>query len=112
MSGWFGYTKAHQESGDKNNATIINGALATTLLDLGKKGNIGGFVIGVPPKAISNTIANRQDNSTSLHLEAFYTHRINNNVSITPAIYVIDNPDHKSSNGAIWVGSVRTGITF
>ncbi|MFL0647222.1 iron uptake porin [Cylindrospermopsis raciborskii UAM/DH-BiRr] len=112
LSGWFGYTKAHQESGDKNNATIINGALATTLLDLGKKGNIGGFVIGVPPKAISNTIANRQDNSTSLHLEAFYTHRINNNVSITPAIYVIDNPDHSSANGAIWVGSVRTGITF
>lgn len=112
FSGWVGYTKAHQESGDKNNATIVNGALTATLLDLGKKGNIAGFVIGVPPKATSNTIANRQDNSTSLHLEAFYTHRISNNVSITPGIFVIDNPDHKSSNGAIWVGSIRTGITF
>ncbi|BCL35996.1 iron uptake porin [Nostoc sp. MS1] len=112
LGGWFGYTEAHQESGAKNDATIINGALTLALPDFGKKGNVAGFVIGVPPKATSNTIANRKDPDTSLHLETFYTYRVNDNITVTPTFYVITSPEHNSANDAIWVGAVRTSFSF
>lgn len=112
LGGWFGYTEAHQESGRDNDATILNGALTVALPDFGKRGNVAGFVIGVPPKVTSNTVANRRDPDTSLHLEAFYTYRVNSNITITPTFYVITSPEHNSANDAIWVGAVRTSFSF
>jgi hypothetical protein len=112
LGGWFGYTEAAQESGASNDATIINGALTVALLDFGKQGNTAGFIIGVPPKVTSNTVANRRDPDTSLHLETFYTYRVSSNITITPTFYVITSPEHNSANDAIWVGAVRTSFTF
>ncbi|BAY40671.1 hypothetical protein NIES2111_50580 [Nostoc sp. NIES-2111] len=112
LGGWFGYTEAHQESGRSNDATIINGALTLALPDFGKKGNVAGFVIGVPPKATSNSVPGRKDPDTSLHIETFYTYRVNDNITVTPTFYVITQPEHNSANDAIWVGAVRTSFSF
>lgn len=118
LGGWFGYTNASQVSGPNNSATIINGALTLAFPDLGKKGNLGGFVIGIPPKVTSSTYRPRvgaplrQDSDTSLHLETFYTYKVNNNVSVTPNLFVIFNPEGNSANSPIWVGAVRTTFTF
>ncbi|MCM0594306.1 MAG: iron uptake porin [Gloeotrichia echinulata DVL01] len=116
VGGWFGYTLAHQESGGKNDATIINTAVTLAFPDLFQKGNLGGLVIGIPPKVTSNnyTIAGvrREDKDTSLHLEAFYTFKLNDNISVTPDLFVVTNPEGNSANNAVWVGSVRTTFTF
>lgn len=112
LGGWFGYTEASQESGADNDATIINGALTLALPDLGKKGNVGGFVFGVPPTVTRNTLASREDKDTSLHFEAFYTYRVNDNITITPTFYVITSPQGNDDNNAIWVGAVRSAFTF
>ncbi|MDM9384093.1 iron uptake porin [Chlorogloeopsis sp. ULAP01] len=118
VAGWFGYTLAHQIRGGDNDATIINGALTFAFPDLFREGNVGGFIVGVPPKAISNDFRpnpgadRREDNDTSLHLEAFYSYRVNNNITITPDLYVILNPEHNSDNDPIWVGALRTTFTF
>ncbi len=118
IGGWFGYTRAHQVSGGDSEATLINGALTFAFPDLFKKGNLGGIVVGVPPKATSNNFrltpvtARRQDSDTSLHLEAFYTFRVTNKVSITPNIFVITNPEQNSTNSTIWVGTLRTNFSF
>ncbi|GBE94193.1 iron uptake porin [Nostoc cycadae] len=118
VGGWFGYTLAHQESGPNNDATIINGALTLAFPDLFKEGNIGGFIVGVPPKVTSNdyrprpNAASREDPDTSLHLEAFYTFRVNDNVRVTPTFYVITSPEHNDANNAIWVGALRTTFSF
>lgn len=116
LSGWFGYTRAHQLRGDDNDATIINGAIAFAFPDLFKKGNVGGLVFGVPPKVASNDFltagTRREDRNTSLHLEAFYTFKVNDNVSFTPNLFVITNPEHNDRNDAIWVGSIRTVFAF
>ncbi|AFY31731.1 iron uptake porin [Calothrix sp. PCC 7507] len=111
IGGWFGYTEAHQE-GTSNNATIINTALTLALPDLGKKGNLAGFVFGIPPKVTSNDVVAGRDSATSLHLEGFYTYRVNDNISVTPTLYVITNPQGNSANDAIWVGAVRTTFNF
>ncbi|MBD2454498.1 carbohydrate porin [Nostoc sp. FACHB-87] len=118
VGGWFGYTLAHQESGPDNDATIINGALTLAFPDLFKEGNVGGFIVGVPPKVTSNdyrpraNAARREDPDTSLHLEAFYTFRVNDNVRVTPTFYVITSPEHNDANDAIWVGALRTTFSF
>lgn len=117
LGGWFGYTLAQQENAANTDATIINTALTVAFPDLGKRGNTGGIVIGVPPKVTSsNYVATngqrREDPDTSLHLEAFYTYRVNNNITITPAFFLITNPEHNSANDAIWVGALRTNFTF
>lgn len=118
VGGWFGYTRAYQVQGGGSEATILNGALTLAFPDLLKKGNLGGIVVGVPPKASSNDYrsragaARRVDPNTSLHLEAFYTFQLNKNVSVTPNFFVITNPEQNSNNGTIWVGTLRTNFSF
>jgi hypothetical protein len=116
LGGWFGYTLAHQEARGDNEATIVNGALTFAFPDLFQRGNLGGFIIGVPPKVTSNDFRvagqRREDPDTSLHLEAFYRFRVNNNVSVTPILYVITKPEHNDANDPIWVGVLRTTFVF
>lgn len=118
IGGWFGYTRAFQVKGAENEATILNGAISVAFPDLFKKGNLGGIIVGIPPKATSNdfrptpTAARRVDSDTSLHLEAFYTFKVNNNVSITPGVFLITNPEQNRNNDSILVGTVRTNFSF
>ncbi|MEH2279323.1 MAG: iron uptake porin [Nostoc sp.] len=117
LGGWFGYTRAHQNRGGDSDATIINTALTVGFPDLLKKGNLGGIIVGIPPKVTSSDYRNRagllrEDPSTSLHLEAFYTYRVNDNITITPDIYLITKPEHNDNNDPIWVGALRTNFTF
>ncbi|MCY6488812.1 iron uptake porin [Leptolyngbya sp. GGD] len=118
IGGWFGYTRAFQVKGADNEATILNGAISVAFPDLFKKGNLGGIIVGIPPKATSNnfrptpTAARRVDSDTSLHLEAFYTFKVNNNVSITPGVFLITNPEQNRNNDSILVGTVRTNFSF
>ncbi|MDZ8186988.1 MAG: iron uptake porin [Nostoc sp. ChiSLP02] len=118
LGGWFGYTLANQLDNGDNDATIINGALTFAFPDLFKEGNLGGIIIGVPPKVTSNdyrptpTASVFEDRGTSLHLETFYSYGVNNNIRIIPSLFVITNPEHNDANDAIWVGSIRTTFTF
>ncbi|QMS88281.1 iron uptake porin [Nostoc edaphicum CCNP1411] len=117
LGGWFGYTRAHQNRGGDSDATIINTALTVGFPDLLKKGNVGGIIVGIPPKVTSSDYRSgagilREDPSTSLHIEAFYTYRVNDNITITPDFYVITKPEHNDNNDPIWVGALRTTFTF
>lgn len=118
LGGWFGYTLANQLANGDSDATIINTALTFGFPDLFKEGNVGGFIFGIPPKVTSSnyrptpTAALREDRDTSLHLEAFYSYRVNNNMRIIPSLFVITNPEHNNANDPIWVGSLRTTFTF
>ncbi|UCJ12842.1 MAG: carbohydrate porin [Phormidium sp. PBR-2020] len=122
FSGWIGFTWANAQSngsgfeeGDK--ADIINYALALTAPDLGGAGNLAGLVVGVPPQATriqrsDPALLGREDTDTSLHIEAFYRYRLNDNIAITPGFFVITNPEHNSNNDAQWVGTLRTTFSF
>jgi hypothetical protein len=118
LGGWFGYTLANQLANGDSDATIINTALTFGFPDLFKEGNVGGFIFGIPPKVTSSnyratpTAPLREDRDTSLHLEAFYSYRVNNNMRIIPSLFLITNPEHNNANDPIWVGSLRTTFTF
>jgi hypothetical protein len=117
IGGWYGYTKAEQLRRSNNEATIQNAAVTVALPDFGRKGNLLGFVFGVPPKVTESDVRNtngssRKDGDTSYHLEGFYRFQVNDFISVTPGVYLIMNPEHNNKNDDIWVGLLRTTFSF
>jgi len=114
LSGWVAYTDAEAKSGGDRgaNADIWTWAVTMAFPDLFKEGNVGGLVVGMPPKTTRNDLASREDRDTSLHVEAIYRHRLTDNIAITPGVIVIVNPEHDEDNGTQVVGVVRTTFAF
>jgi Carbohydrate-selective porin, OprB family/S-layer homology domain len=132
LSGWAGLTDAKAKrtigttpanrtvrEGDR--ATILNWAVGLAFPDLLKEGSLGGIIFGMPPKVTDSdfglatptvTSARREDNDTSYHLEEFYRYRLSDNISITPGLLVILNPEGNAANDTIYVGTLRTTFTF
>lgn len=112
LSGWAGYVDAQQLSGGDAKAEIWNGGVTFAFPDLFSEGNVGGLIVGVPPKTTRNDIKENKDNATSLHVEALYRIQVSDFISVTPGVYVITNTDHNKDNGTTWVGVLRTSFTF
>lgn len=114
LSGWVGLTQAEAQSGifKGNNADIWYWAVTLSLFDLGKEGNLGGLVVGQPTKVTNNDVAALEDKDTSILIEAFYRHRLTDNISITPGLVVVTNPEHNDDNDTVFVGVVRTVFDF
>ncbi|GAB1542712.1 iron uptake porin [Scytonema sp. NUACC21] len=112
VSGWVGYTTAEAEAGpfDGSNADIFYWAGAIALRDAGKQGNVLSVIFGQPPKVIDSDVV--EDPDTSYHLEALYRLQINDNIAITPGVFVVFNPEHNNDNNTIYVGTLRTTFTF
>jgi hypothetical protein len=114
LSGWVGLTKAEARSGANRgaNADVLNWSVALAFPDLGKKGNLGGIIVGMPPKVTDNDVAARSDRDSSFHLEALYRYQVNDKVSITPGLMVLFNPEHNRNNDTQYVGVIRTTFSF
>jgi hypothetical protein len=131
LGGWVGYTTSRTlaaiEVPDPLNPFNVitlqrgdyqawNWAAMAAFPDLGKEGSIGGLIVGMEPKVtgatsnIENVIGT--DPSTSFHIEGFYEYRINDNISITPAVIWLTAPDHNSNNDDIVIGVLRTTFSF
>lgn len=106
-------------------ADIWNWAVSLAFPDLFKKGNLAGIVFGMPPRVGQNdfgtnttarlansVIPRRRDGDTTYHIEGFFRYRLNDNISVTPGLLVILNPEGNSDNDTIFVGTVRTTFTF
>ena len=121
LGGWGSYLSANAEALPNVNsvnasqgadADIWSWAVTAALPDLGKLGSQLNFVFGMPPKATNNDILEREDKDTSLHFELSYNYPVNDNISITPGVVVITNPEHNADNDTIWVGLMRTTFKF
>ena len=117
VGGWYSVWFAHQLASG-NDARIQTGAVYVALPDLLKEGNLGGLLVGVPPKATRNDFASggtrtREDNdSTAVHVELFYRYRLNDNIAITPGVFAVFHPEHNSANATQYVGAIRTTFSF
>ncbi len=109
IGGWFGAQFADQVNSN-NDATILNGAVYAAFPDLGGKGNLGAILVGVPPKVTSSDLI--EDPDTSIHIEGLYRYRLNSNISITPGVIVILDPEHRNGNDTQFVGVIRTTFSF
>ncbi len=64
-------------SSGQANSHSTNSAVSVAANNSGGQGNTLGFVVGVPPKS-------NQDRDASLHLEAIYKIKVNDQIDITP----------------------------
>jgi hypothetical protein len=132
ISGWAGLQNVTAPNGGTNplgqqlskpgdKATIINWALTLAFPDLLKEGSLAGVVFGQPPKVTSSdgrftanfgSGALQDYQGESFHIEAFYRYPIAKNISITPGIVVITNPEYNSANPTITIGTIRTTFSF
>lgn len=112
ISGWFGATYARLiEQGD---GQILNYALTFAFPDLGQEGNLLGLVVGAEPYLTRFRGGNPDDFETDIpfHIEAFYRHQINDNISITPGVIWLTAPNQDDANGNDFVATIRTTFKF
>lgn len=118
IGGWGGLSKVKNlsalgNSSDLGTLDIWNWAATLALPDLGKEGNLGGIILGMEPSVKNSTIENIEEApDSSVHLEAFYQYQINDNISITPGVVWITDPDNNQNNDDLVIGTVRTTFNF
>jgi hypothetical protein len=127
ISGWGLYTQAIAEEtvganvnrGDQ--ADIWSWSIGLAFPDLFKKGNLAGIVFGQAPRVTGSSFGpavataatpRRRDDTASYQLEAFYRFRVSENISITPGLFAVFNPEGNSNNDDILVGVIRTTFRF
>ena len=111
IGAWGGFVFANQVDSDEE-ATIFTTALQLAFPDLGGEGNLGGLIVGIPPKAIDNDDNAREDDDTSILVEASYKYQITDNISLTPGVIWVINPEHESGNEDIVLGALQTVFFF
>jgi Carbohydrate-selective porin, OprB family/S-layer homology domain len=118
LSGWGGVTFAERTNANSS-ATVLNWAVAAAFPDLLIPGNVGAIIVGQEPRLIGgsakpacNTVPRNADCGSNFHIEGLYKFKINGNVSITPGLIVIINPENNESNGVEFVPVIRTTFTF
>ncbi|NET32657.1 MAG: iron uptake porin [Cyanothece sp. SIO1E1] len=121
LGGWAGFIKATTLTTldgtiDGGSQDILNWAVTFAFPDLGSEGSLGAIVVGMEPRVIDSSIElpgiDSEDESTSIHIEAFYQYQINDNIAITPGLIVLTAPGSDSDNDAAFIGSIRTTFTF
>ncbi|NER25592.1 MAG: iron uptake porin [Symploca sp. SIO1B1] len=119
VGGWVGYYNASAESSalvdglsipQGSDADIWTWAFTASYNDLLKLGSNLSLILGLPPKASSNDIPEREDRDTSYHIELSYRYPITDRISITSGGFVILDPEHNEANDDIWVGLIRLRI--
>ncbi len=124
VGAWGGWTTSNA-IGQPGTVETTNWMLFSALPDLFIPGNLGGILVGQPPKITSSTLPdglnfpNFSDNGTqggqsssTLHIEAFYRAKVSNNITITPGFLMILNPNHNVSNDTLMIGTVRASFQF
>ncbi len=113
IGGWGGYSAVRViGTGD---AQVWNYAGTIGIADLGKKGSLLGFVVGVEPYLGGTsgfTVSGRRRDANPLHVEAFYRFQLTDNISITPGFIYINNPNGTSSNSDVYIGALRSTFSF
>jgi hypothetical protein len=114
LGGWVGFANARQQSGvgAGNTANLFNWSINLAFPDLFAEGNTGGIIFGQPPKVTSNTNGLRVDPDTSYLLELQYNFRLSKNITVTPGVFAVFNPNHNNLNPTTWVATIRTLFTF
>ena len=124
LGGWAGYSTISTlneffEAGNelsRGSADLFYWAVTMGFPDLFKEGNLGGIIVGQQPKLSSLNFATNDINlvtdKNSFHIEAFYQHSINDNITITPGVVVVTNPDNNPNNSTLVIGAIRTTFSF
>ncbi len=121
-SGTFIFTNSVNTNAGTNFTTWLAGLSFNNLFG---EGNTGGVIFGQPLKKTSvsgsavfgnspnaPTGVIRAIDTTPYQLELFYRYQLSKNITITPGVYWIFNPEGSSANPTATVGLIRTTFSF
>jgi hypothetical protein len=112
LSGFFFYSFADAVTADAS-TNFISYMGGIHFSDVLTKGSTAGILFGSPPHRDSiSGLAVRPENATPYHLEAYYKYKLSDNISITPGLFIIFNPEGFSENRTVYVPVIRTTFTF
>ncbi|MBW4687349.1 MAG: iron uptake porin [Komarekiella atlantica HA4396-MV6] len=124
LGGWGGFSSS-QAANLSGSVETTNWLVFAAFPNLLRPGNLGGVLVGQPPKITSSTLPegfnfpNFSDggtaggrSDTSIHVELFYRAQLNDNIALTPGVFVIFNPDHNAANEPLVVGALRATFRF
>ncbi|MEH2198687.1 iron uptake porin [Nostoc sp.] len=124
LGGWGGFTSS-KPLNLPGSVETTNWMVFAAFPNLLRPGNLGGVLVGQPPKITSSTLPdgfnfpNFSDggtaggrSDTSIHVELFYRAQLSDNIALTPGLFVIFNPDHNAANDALVVGALRATFRF
>ncbi len=124
LGGWGGFTSS-KPSNLSGSVETTNWMVFAAFPNLFRPGNLGGVLVGQPPKITSSTLPdgfnfpNFSDggtaggrSDTSIHVEVFYRAQLSDNIALTPGLFVVFNPDHNAANDALIVGTLRASFRF
>jgi len=124
LGGWGGWTRSNPEK-LTGHVETTNWMVFAALPNLLLPGNLGGILVGQPPKITNSTLptgfnfpnfsdegtaGGRRD--TALHIELFYRAQLSDNLSLTPGVIVVLHPDHNAANEPLVVGALRATFRF
>ncbi|MBD2576299.1 carbohydrate porin [Oscillatoria sp. FACHB-1406] len=116
LTGFFFYSMVDAASGPDAGADFMSYMGGIHFKDILKQGNTLGVLFGQPPARVGTSgaasLVATPENSKPYHLEAYYKYRVNDNISITPGIFVLFNPEGYSGNRTTYVPMLRTTFTF
>lgn len=89
--------------------------LGVAFPDLGKRGNVLGLFAGVQPylaglEVLGDPVGIKSDRS--YHFEGFYKYQLTENISVTPGVIWLTNPNQNDDNNDAVIGTLRTTFTF
>lgn len=94
--------------------TFTSWIAGLTFNDLFSEGSAGSILFGQPINrtSVGGSANLGAINSTPYHLELFYRYRVSKNITITPGVFWIFNPEGVNTNPTATVGVIRTTFTF
>ena len=100
-----GFNQSVDGDGDSD-LNPVSWTLGVGLRNIGIPGTIAGVAIGQP------FVTDGVGNATQTNFETFYNLQISDNISFTPAISLVINPDNDSNQGTIWQTTLRSTFSF
>ena len=105
------YTDA-QEAVGTGEAEIWSYGAGLSLPDLGKEGNLAAVFVGAEPYLASRNSDNLSED-VPIHIEGLYKYQFNDNISITPGLVYVINPNGgEDEEEDSLVGVLRTTFSF
>ncbi|MEL6929548.1 MAG: iron uptake porin [Cyanobacteria bacterium J06600_6] len=109
-------TDAQQAVGDED-AEIYSYGVGLSFPDLGKEGNLASLFVGVEPYISDTTVdadgdGDEDTEDAPIHIEGLYKYQFNDNISITPGIVYLINPNGDEDDEDALIGVLRTTFTF
>ena len=118
LNGFATYAEVGYDAPVSQTGEVYSYGLGFSFPDLGKKGSLGGLILGVQPyldnvlTVYSPLAALGSFDSPPFHVEAFYKYQLTDNISVTPGVIWVSTPFQSATVDDAFVGTIKTTFTF